>query len=105
MVKEKSQVKSPEEEFLEKVTELKRTKTKEELLEIVSIQPFNFELRDFLAARKILDELKIEYPSTFKVQCEERKIEIIPEKIVEKSIEKTEEPKIPESPKKKQKKK
>jgi len=75
MVKEKSKpekVKSPEEEFVEKVAELKKEKSKEELLEIVSIQPFNHELRDFMAARKALDEMKVEYPLTAKVQCEER---------------------------------
>lgn len=47
-------------EFADKVAELKK-KPKEELLEIVSKQPLNAELRDFLAARKALDELKVPY--------------------------------------------
>lgn len=72
MVKEKTQkVKTPEEEIAEKVVELKKL-GKEKLLEIVQIQPFNHELRDFVAARKALDELEVEYPLTAKVQCEER---------------------------------
>lgn len=53
-------------EFADKVKELKKDKTKEELLEIVSKQPENHELRDFLAARQALDELKIPYNKSFK---------------------------------------
>jgi len=68
MVKEKSKptkVKSPEEEFDKKVAELKKEKSKEELLKIVSVQPENHELRDFLAARKALDELGVKYSMSF----------------------------------------
>lgn len=68
---ESEKVKSPKEEFDKKVIELKKL-GKEKLLEIVQIQPFNYELNDFTAARKALDELKVEYPMDFKVQCEER---------------------------------
>ncbi len=68
MAKEKSKpnVKSLEEEFDEKVAELKKEKSKEELLKIVSIQPKNHELNDFMAARRALDELKVPYSKSFK---------------------------------------
>lgn len=59
-------------EFSMKVAKVKKEYSKEELLEIVQIQPFGHELADFMAARKALDEMKIEYPLTAKVQCEER---------------------------------
>ncbi len=59
-------------EFADKVAKVKKEHSKEELLEIVQIQPFNHELGEFTAARKALDELKVEYPMNFKVQCEER---------------------------------
>ena len=48
------------------VDKLKKEKSKEELLKIVSIQPENHELNDFMAARKALDELKIPYSRSFK---------------------------------------
>jgi len=70
MDKEKSKpnpkVKTPEEEFDEKVAELKKEKSKAELLEIISKQPENHELRDFMAARQALDELVVEYNKSFK---------------------------------------
>lgn len=67
MAKEKEpKVKSSEEEFAELVKKLKKDKTKEELLEIVSKQPLNAELTDFIAARKALDELKVPYELSFK---------------------------------------
>ena len=66
MSKEKEKVvKTPEEEFDEKVAELKKTKSEVELLEIVSVQPAGHELRDFMAARKALDELGIKYSKSF----------------------------------------
>jgi len=58
-------VKIPKEEFDEKVAELKKEKSETELLEIVSVQPANHELRDFMAARKALDELGIKYSTSF----------------------------------------
>lgn len=67
MAKEKIvKVKTPKEEFDEKVAELKEKKSEVELLRIVSIQPANHELRDFMAARKALDELGIKYSKSFK---------------------------------------
>jgi len=63
--KKESKVKTPKEEFDEKVAELKKTKSETELLAIVSIQPANHELRDFMAARKALDELDIKYSMSF----------------------------------------
>lgn len=66
MVKEKLKVKTPEEEFDEKVAELKKSKSEVELLRIVSVQPAGHELRDFMAARKALDELGIKYSKSFK---------------------------------------
>lgn len=69
----KAVVDTSEKEFKEKIAELKKSKSTEELLEVVSIQPFNYELSDFLAARKALDELGVTYPKTFKISCEERK--------------------------------
>ncbi len=59
-------------EFKVVVDKVRKEYSKEQLLEIVQIQPFGHELAEFLAARKVLDELKVEYPMTFKVQCEER---------------------------------
>lgn len=58
-------VKTPKEEFDEKVAELKKEKSKAELLKIVSVQPANHELRDFMAARKALDELGVKYSTSF----------------------------------------
>ena len=67
MAKEKpKKIKTQEEEFADKVAELKKEKSEEDLLKIVSIQPENRELRDFLAARKALDELKVPYEKAFK---------------------------------------
>jgi len=71
-VTKKEKIKIVKDEFKAKVAELKKSKTKEELLEIVSIQPFNRELNDFMAARKALDELGVSYPGGFKISCEER---------------------------------
>ncbi|KKM60199.1 hypothetical protein LCGC14_1544300 [marine sediment metagenome] len=48
------------------VDKLKKEKSEEELLKIVSIQPENHELNDFMAARKALDELKVPYEKSFK---------------------------------------
>ena len=48
-----------------KIDELKKEKTKEELLKIVSVQPETHDLRDFLAARKALDDMGVEYNKTF----------------------------------------
>ena len=89
-------VKSPNKEFDEKVAKLKKEKSKEELLEIIQIQPFNHELADFSAVRKALDELEVKYPRTYKVQCEGRDMDaafgkIKAEKPVEKPEEKSEE--------------
>lgn len=64
--KDKPKVKTPEEGFADLVKKLKKDKTKEELLEIVSKQPENHELNDFLAARQALDELKVPYSRSFK---------------------------------------
>lgn len=52
-------------EFQVVVDKVKKEKTEAELLEIVSIQPLNHELRDFLAARKALDELGVKYSKSF----------------------------------------
>ena len=71
MTKEKKQSKSEsidakeEREFKEKVAELKKGKSKDELLAIVSKQPENNDLVNFLAARKALDELKVSYSKSF----------------------------------------
>lgn len=70
-VKEELEVKAPKaktpgEEFNKKIAELKKKKSETELLEIVSVQPANHELRDFMAARKALDELGIKYSKSFK---------------------------------------
>jgi len=67
----KVKVVTPEEEFKAKVAELKKRPEKE-LLEIVQKQPFNYELGDFMATRKALDELGVKYPKTFKISCEDR---------------------------------
>ena len=64
--KPKSKAKTSEEEFDLRVAELKKEKSKAELLEIVSKQPENHELRDFMAARQALDELVVEYNKSFK---------------------------------------
>lgn len=85
-------------EFSEKVVKVKKEHSKEELLEIVQIQPFNHELGEFMAARKVLDELKVEYPLTFKVQSEERDIGAGFGKV---KVEKPEE-ETPEDPNKKE---
>lgn len=85
-------------EFSEKVVKVKKDHSKEELLEIVQIQPFNHELGEFMAARKVLDELKVEYPLTFKVQSEERDINAEFGKV---KVEKPEE-ETPEDPNKKE---
>lgn len=68
----KVKVVTSEDEFKAKVIELKKSKSEKELLEIVSVQPFNHELNDFMVARKALDELGVEYSMTCKVSCEER---------------------------------
>ena len=52
--------------FAEKVAKVKKEKSKEELLEIVSKQPENHEIQDLLVARKALDELKVPYSNSFK---------------------------------------
>jgi len=64
--KPKLKAKTSEEEFDLRVAELKKEKSKAELLEIVSKQPENHELRDFMAARKALDELGVKYSTSFK---------------------------------------
>lgn len=64
--KETIKVGTPEAEFEKKVAELKEALAPADLLKIVSRQPENHELRDFLAARKALDELGVKYSLSFK---------------------------------------
>ncbi len=76
-------------EFKVVVDKVKKKYSKEELLEIVQIQPFGHELAEFSAARRALDQLKVKYPMTFKVQCEERDMNAGFGKVrVEKPVEK-----------------
>ncbi len=52
--------------FKEIVDKVKKEKSKEELMEVVSRQPYNYELADFFAARKALDEMGVSYSKAFK---------------------------------------
>jgi len=64
--KKPKKVKTPEEEFDEKVADLMKTKSKSQLLKIVSVQPSCADLNNFMAARKALDELGVKYSTSFK---------------------------------------
>ena len=63
--KKEAAVKTPEEEFDERVTELKEGKSKAELLKMVSVQPAGHEIFQFMAVRKALDELGVKYNKSF----------------------------------------
>ncbi|KKM82739.1 hypothetical protein LCGC14_1316520 [marine sediment metagenome] len=51
--------------FAELVAKVKKDHSKEELLARVSKQPDNYEIAEFMAARKALDEMKVPYSKSF----------------------------------------